>query len=67
MGRRGSYVLAGILGLLCVLSGVRAFELLVFGGWSSYNAGRITGQLLLTIICGWGAYKFVLRARASGS
>lgn len=67
MGRRGSYVLAGILGLLCLLSGVRALELLVLGSWSSYNAGRITGQLLLTIICGWGTYKLVLKARAGGN
>jgi len=64
MGRTGSYVLAGILGLLCAILGLRALEQIVIGGLSA-SAGRIIGQALLAIVCGWGAYKLVLKARAS--
>jgi hypothetical protein len=63
MGRTGSYVVAGILGLLCAVFGLRALELIVTGGLSA-AAGRIIPQALLAIICGWGAYKLVLQARA---
>ena len=64
MGRTGSYVVAAVFGLLCILSGLRALELLFFGGLSSHNTGRIVGSVVISLLCGAGAKKFLDKARA---
>ena len=63
MGRTGSYLIAGFLGLVCILSGLRGLEVLAFGGMSAYNAGRITGSLLLSLLCGLAAKHYLTKAR----
>ncbi len=65
MKRVWLYVVVTLLGALGLLSAFRVLELLFLRGLSAYNAGRITGQVFLAILCLWAAAKVLVKARTA--